>query len=611
MGRFTTDLAALENSLSWVMASLVLNATNVAVSAVVLFTLEWRLALATLVGLVVCVLAPRRFSDRAGEVGYEKKRVEADLASGLQENVTAQPAVKAFGLEGRSIATFVRESLRWSTVARQFYFQSNLTERTPNVVILITEVIVMGGGILLVFYGDLTLGTVVAFHALFLNLSSSIEGLTTVVPALLQSMGGVQRIEELLAEPADEAPTPEPAAGAGTVPAGGGAVTFDRVTFSYDGARPSLEEVSFDVPAGAYVALVGGSGSGKSTALNLLLRFYEIREGAVHLDGVDIRQIPRPTLRARLGVVFQENLLFNVSIRENIRLGRPEATDAEVESAARAAEIHEAITALPQGYDTPAGERGSHLSGGQRQRIAIARALLRNPAILVLDEATSALDPATEESVNATLRTVAHGRTVLAVTHRLAAIVHADRIHVFAGGRVIESGRHAELLARRGRYAELWQKQSGFSLSDSGDQAEIQPERLRRFPILQELDDAILADLAGLLVTEVYAAGRGVVQEGEPGDRFYIIARGKVRVSRRRADGGEETVAMLDDGDYFGEIALISAVPRTATVTTVTPAILLSLRRRHFDRLLQRVPQIRARLTAPRESGRDAAGGGG
>ena len=341
---------------------------------------------------------------------------------------------------------------------------------------------------------------------------------------------------------------------------------------------------------------MGGSGSGKSTVLNLLLRFYDCQGGKITMDGGEVRDTSRAKLRAQMGLVFQENFLFNISIRENIRLGRPEATDAEVEAAARAAEIHQAILQLPQGYDTLAGERGSRLSGGQRQRVAIARALVREPSILVLDEATSALDPATEESVNATLQLVARGRTVVSVTHRLSSIAKADRIYVFDAGRVVESGRHEELLARHGTYVRLLQKQSGFTFNPDGDEAGVQPARLRRYPILEELSDEILAELANMLVTEVYAADRVVVQEGEPGDRFYIIARGKVRVSQIQPGGQDEFVAVLDDGDYFGEAALLGNVPRNATVTTAVPCVFLSLRRRQFNFLLERAPQVLARL---------------
>jgi ATP-binding cassette subfamily B protein len=211
------------------------------------------------------------------------------------------------------------------------------------------------------------------------------------------------------------------------------------------------------------VAIVGPSGSGKSTLLNLLTRFYDVDAGQITLDGYDIREVTQASLRTHMGVVFQESFLFDTTIRENLRLARPTATDDEIETAARAAEIHTWIMGLPQGYDTMAGAAGGQLSGGQRQRLALARALLRDPALLLLDEPTSALDATTEAAISATLAQLARERTVIMSTHRLAAVVNADRIFVLEAGHLVEVGTHAELLARRGLYYDLWQKQQSSS----------------------------------------------------------------------------------------------------------------------------------------------------
>src|SRR5262249_21204283 len=244
------------------------------------------------------------------------------------------------------------------------------------------------------------------------------------------------------------------------------------------------------------VAFVGASGSGKSTMLSLILRFYDPQRGRVVLDGRALPEVTQESLRAQIGVVFQEPFLFNVSVRENIRLGRPVASDKEVEEAARAAEMHDILAALPQGYDTPAGERGGRFSGGQRQRIALARALIADPSILLLDEATSALDPATETSINATLERVGRGRTGISASHRLAHATRADRICVFDGGHLVEAGRHDELLRRDGAYRKLWDKQAGFTVSEEGDRAEVGVDRLRSMPILAELEPAMLTELS-------------------------------------------------------------------------------------------------------------------
>jgi ATP-binding cassette subfamily B protein len=266
----------------------------------------------------------------------------------------------------------------------------------------------------------------------------------------------VRHIQELLDEPSRGADRP----GAPDLPPITNDIAFDRVTFQYEGSQtPVLDNLSLKLDVGKRIAIVGPSGSGKSTLLNLILRLYVPDEGRVAIDGVDIRKVTRESLRRSMAVVFQENMLFNMSIRENIHLGKEGATDEEVEEAAKKAEIHRYIMSLPQKYDTPVGERGDTLSGGQRQRIAIARAIIRNPSVLLLDEATSALDQTTEAAINRTLMKVAEGRTMIWSTHRLTSVVDMDEIIVISGGKAIERGSHAELLAKGGVYRKLWDDQ--------------------------------------------------------------------------------------------------------------------------------------------------------
>jgi ATP-binding cassette subfamily B protein len=261
------------------------------------------------------------------------------------------------------------------------------------------------------------------------------------------------------------------------------------------------------------------------------------------------------------------------------------------------------IADLAAGYDTPVGERGCRLSGGQRQRVAIARALVRNPRILLLDEATSALDPVTEAALDATLRRLAVGRTVIAVSHRLASICDFDRIFVMDEGRPVEQGSHAELLALRGVYHQLWTKQQAVSVSDDGRFATVTAEYLRLVPTFAKLSDDVIEALAGRFVTEQYVEGREVIREGDTyADKFFVIARGKVAVTQGEGEAARQ-VAVRSDGDSFGEIALVTDSPRNATVTTITPCVLLSLRRDEFLRLLENEPGLRqdiAELVAAR-----------
>src|SRR3989449_10016704 len=285
-------------------------------------------------------------------------------------------------------------------------------------------------------------------------------------PVSIQSAAAVRHIQDLLAEAPRGADRP----GAPDLPRITNDITFDRVTFQYEGSEtPVLDNLSLKLKVGKTIAIVGPSGSGKSTLLNLILRLYVPDEGRLTIDGVDIRRVTRESLRKSMAVVFQENMLFNMSIRENIRLGKDGATDEEVEQAARKAEIHRYIMSLPQKYDTAVGERGDTLSGGQRQRIAIARAIVRNPSVLLLDEATSALDQTTEAAINKTLMKLAAGRTMIWSTHRLTSVVEMDEIIVISNGKAIERGSHQELLAKGGTYRTLWDDQSHKSHHDADE----------------------------------------------------------------------------------------------------------------------------------------------
>ena len=331
-----------------------------------------------------------------------------------------------------------------------------MVERTVTISVLLLHLVVLAIGAYLATKGQITIGTFVTFESAFWEVSYNIAHVMHFIPVSIQSAAAVRHIQELLDEPTRGADRP----GAPDLPRITHDITFDRVTFQYEGSQtPVLDNLSLKLNVGKSIAIVGPSGSGKSTLLNLILRLYVPDEGRVTIDGVDIRRVTRESLRRSMAVVFQENMLFNMSIRENIRLGKEGATDEEVEEAARKAEIHRYIMSLPQEYDTSVGERGDTLSGGQRQRIAIARAIVRNPSVLLLDEATSALDQTTEAAINRTLLKVAKGRTMIWSTHRLTSVVEMDEIIVISGGRAIERGSHAELLAANGVYRKLWDDQ--------------------------------------------------------------------------------------------------------------------------------------------------------
>jgi ATP-binding cassette subfamily B protein len=331
-----------------------------------------------------------------------------------------------------------------------------MVERTVTISVLLLHLVVLAIGAYLATKGQITIGTFVTFESAFWEVSYNIAHVMHFIPVSIQSAAAVRHIQEMLDEPTRGADRP----GAPDLPRITNDISFDRVTFKYEGSQtPVLDGFSLKLKVGKSIAIVGPSGSGKSTLLNLILRLYVPDEGRVTIDGVDIRKVTRDSLRRSMAVVFQENMLFNMSIRENIRLGKEGATDEEVVEAARKAEIHRYIMSLPQKYDTAVGERGDTLSGGQRQRIAIARAIVRDPSILLLDEATSALDQTTEAAINKTLLKLAKGRTMIFSTHRLTSVVEMDEIVVISNGKAVERGSHAKLLAANGMYRKLWDDQ--------------------------------------------------------------------------------------------------------------------------------------------------------
>ncbi|WXD01344.1 ABC transporter ATP-binding protein [Bradyrhizobium sp. 27S5] len=463
LSRFSIDLSAFEGSIKTFANSAALPGLELVAGIILMLFLNWQLAAVALLVFPITLIGPRILTPKAVLANYEQKQNEAALLGMVQENVAAQAVVKAFNLQRRALGWFTMRNRDVRAKAASAMFLSTMVERTVTISVLLLHLVVLAIGAYLATKGQITVGTFVTFESAFWEVSYNIAHLMHFIPVSISSAAAVGHIQELLDEPTRGADRP----GAPDLPRITNDISFDRVTFQYEGAQtPVLDNLSLKLNAGKSIAIVGPSGSGKSTLINLILRLYVPDEGRVAIDGVDIRRVTRESLRASMAVVFQENMLFNMSIRENIRLGKEGADDAEVEDAAKKAEIHRYIMSLPQRYDTPVGERGDTLSGGQRQRIAIARAIIRNPSVLLLDEATSALDQTTEAAINRTLLKVAEGRTMIWSTHRLTSVVEMDEIIVISGGRAIERGSHEELLAKNGVYRKLWDDQGHHGTDD-------------------------------------------------------------------------------------------------------------------------------------------------
>ncbi|MDI5979504.1 ABC transporter ATP-binding protein [Amycolatopsis magusensis] len=454
MTRMTTDVDALSTFLQTGLATAVVSALTLVGISVALLVIDVSLALYALAVLPVLVVATVVFRRLASAAYTEARERVSVVNADMQENVTGIRVAQAYTREERSAESFASKSdaYRRSRLRAQRYIATYF----PLVTMLsgTAEAVVLVAGANRVAEGTLSAGVLLAFLLYLGQFFSPIQQLSSVFDGYQQAKVGLKRIGDLLrtpsSVPAAENPRPAPERLRGEV-------TFDSVNFAYTGTETkALSEISLNVRPGETIALVGATGAGKSTAVKLVARFYDVTEGAVRIDGVDIREYDLTSLRSRMGVVPQEAHLFSGTVADNVRYGRPHATDAEVEAAVRAVGALEGVAALPQGFRQPVGERGRSLSAGQRQLVALARAELVDPDILLLDEATAALDPSTEAAVLQATEQITHRRTTFVVAHRLATAARADRIAVLDHGRIVELDTHPNLLATPGPYAHLW-----------------------------------------------------------------------------------------------------------------------------------------------------------
>lgn len=455
MSNLTNDVAALQSAIVDNLVSFITEGVTLIGSLVSMLYLDWKLTLVTLVIVPVVLGIINIFGKRLRIAGHDVQGRIADITSLLQETISGARVVRSFAREGYEVQRFERENQRnFRAVMRATKLTSLLSPLVEFSAAIAVTVILWYGGYSVVT-GAITAGSLIAFLIYAINLSNPVKRLSQVYGNIQKAMAAGDRVFAILDTKPEVVEKPD----AIVLPEVDGRVRFDHVSFSYDGEKKALDDFSLDVPAGRVVAIVGPSGAGKTTIANLLPRFYDATEGAITVDSIDVRDVTFQSLREQIGVVPQETMLFNATIKDNILYGRLDGTDEEVYAAAKAANALEFIERLPEGMDTLVGERGSSLSGGQRQRIAIARAILKNPKILILDEATSALDTESEKLVQEALERLMQGRTAFVIAHRLSTIKNADQIVVLREGKLVESGTHDELLAAGGLYQHLYSVQ--------------------------------------------------------------------------------------------------------------------------------------------------------
>jgi ATP-binding cassette subfamily B protein len=587
------DLDAVESAIGGAVPRAALPLLQAILCAALMLWLDWRAGLAGLLFWPWIFLAPALGAAYPAGARNAQRSEAENLFELVRETIAALPVIRLFGLEQQGIAAFRKRSAAVSRSSTRVYIQAAFMERFSGAGVVYIHLALFAVSALLVFGKRMTMPAFAAIQITGFTISWSLLTLTGYLHSLDEPRKSWERIGKLLAV----ADASKDVVSARAMPPMRSEIGFSDVVFRYPGAGEvegpnQIAGVTARIPQGAYVAFVGTRGAGKSTLLKLLMRICDPQSGRITMDGFDLQSATAASLRARTGMVPAENALMNVSIRDNIRLGKPEASAEAVVTAAGAVGLHEQIITLPRGYDTVA-DSSVRFSLGGLQRLALARAILWEPEILLIDDATSALDPAEEVALQATIRLLRNGRTLIVAGHRLSTTADADHIFVLDNGAITEQGNHTDLLALEGMYTYLWHKQGGFRIRADGE-VDVDPAKLKTFPVLECLDPAALAELIPFLATETFQAGREIVRQDDPGDKFYMIARGRAQSTIAASVAASPNGApdrILEDGDCFGELSLLAGVPCAATVRALTVCTCVSLARGHFSRVVERFPE--------------------
>jgi len=449
ISRVITDVEQTKNFVITGLMNLWLDIATIVIAVAIMFTMDVKLTIVSLLLLPFYAFSIKHFFGKLRTYTRVRSQALADLQSHLQERVQGMPVIKSFAIEDHELEVFSKQNKNFLDKAMQHTGWNAKSFAVVNTITDVAPLVVIGFAGYQVVHGVMTLGTMVAFIGFIDRLYNPLRRLVNSSTTMTQTLASMDRVFEFIDEKYDIDDEPN----ATELKHVEGKITFDHVVFSYDtDEMPVLKDISLDVKQGETIALVGMSGGGKSSLVSLLPRFYDVTKGRILLDGKDIRSFKVRSLRDKIGMVMQDNILFSDSVRANILMGKPEATEKEVIAAAKAANAHDFIMNLSDGYETKVGERGVKLSGGQKQRVAIARVFLKNPPLLVMDEATSALDLESEHLIQEALEILAKDRTTFIVAHRLSTITHADRIVLIDNGEIAEIGSHSELMNLKGHY---------------------------------------------------------------------------------------------------------------------------------------------------------------
>ncbi|MFY3790981.1 ABC transporter ATP-binding protein [Ureibacillus sp. MALMAid1270] len=456
ISRVINDVEQTKNFIMIGLMNLWLDIATILIVIGIMLTMDVGLTLVAIISLPLFAISVKYFFGKLRDLTRKRSQALAGVQSYLHERVSGISIIKSFALEKHEQQIFDKENGEFLDRSLDHTVWNAKSFAVVNTITDIAPLLVIGWAGYEVINGNLTVGTVAAFMGYIERLYAPLRRLMNSSTTLTQSIASMDRMFELMDEKYDV----KDKVGSKNLPAVKGQVDFENVTFKYDHeGNTILNNITFHIKPGETAAFVGMSGGGKSTIVSLIPRFYDVTSGKVKIDGMNVEDVKLHSLRSQIGIVLQDNILFSDSVKQNILMGRPEATDEEVIEAAKAANAHDFIMSLPNGYDTKVGERGVKLSGGQKQRVAIARVFLKNPPILVLDEATSALDLESEALIQESLERLAHNRTTIIIAHRLSTITHANKIFVIDHGELVEEGTHDELMEKQGVYYDLFQIQ--------------------------------------------------------------------------------------------------------------------------------------------------------